>query len=190
MRHESTVELLDLARSGDNSALDRLFARYGPRLKRWAHGRLPHYARSLVDTDDLVQQSLLKTVRNFDRFEVVHADGFNHYLRLTVQNAVRDEIKRARRTPPRELADSSLPSDEQSPLEATIDRLQLRRYELALARLHPDDREAIVARLELGFTHAELAAALGKSTPDAARKACQKAIGRLLALMQDERQGR
>jgi DNA-binding GntR family transcriptional regulator len=47
----------------------------------------------------------------------------------------------------------------------------------------------VVARLEFGFTHSELAAALGKRTPDAARKLCQKAIARLLLIMQDHEAG-
>jgi DNA-directed RNA polymerase specialized sigma24 family protein len=51
--------------------------------------------------------------------------------------------------------------------------------------LSPAEREAVIARFELGFTHAELAAALGKATPDAARKLCVKVTTRLLALMQE-----
>jgi hypothetical protein len=41
-----------------------------------------------------------------------------------------------------------------------------------------------MARLEFGFTHFELAAALGKPSAEAARKLCQKSLARLLDLMQ------
>ena len=40
-RGDSSVDLLLKAQAGDNEALDRLLARYLPRLRRWASGRLP-----------------------------------------------------------------------------------------------------------------------------------------------------
>jgi DNA-directed RNA polymerase specialized sigma24 family protein len=43
------------------------------------------------------------------------------------------------------------------------------RYEKALARLSQGDREAIIARFELGFSGSELAAALHKPTAGATR---------------------
>ena len=66
-----------------------------------------------------------------------------------------------------------------SPLEAAIGREEVARYEAALARLRPEDREAIVARIEMGYDYVELAEALGKPSPDAARKAVQRAVVRL-----------
>jgi RNA polymerase sigma-70 factor (ECF subfamily) len=50
-----TGELLSRAKGGDRAALGALMERYRPRLVRWASGRLPAYARSLLDTNDLVQ---------------------------------------------------------------------------------------------------------------------------------------
>ena len=50
-----TNELLMLAKAGDPVAIERIMSRYLPRLQRWASGRLPSYARSLLDTSDLVQ---------------------------------------------------------------------------------------------------------------------------------------
>jgi RNA polymerase sigma-70 factor (ECF subfamily) len=181
---ETTLELLRRAKIGDPLALGEVCERYRPRLRQWAHGRLPAYARTLVDTDDLIQKVLLKTIRNLDGFEAEHADGFNHYLRVTVQNAVRDEIRRARRQPTRVALDPDRAGDDRSPLEAAIERDRHRRYEAALTQLSTAEREAIIARIEFGFTHRELAAALGKGTSDAARKACRSAIMKLLALMQ------
>ena len=49
---ESTVELLARARAGDEAALNEVFARAIPLLKRWASGRLPRWARDMLDTDD------------------------------------------------------------------------------------------------------------------------------------------
>jgi DNA-directed RNA polymerase specialized sigma24 family protein len=41
------------------------------------------------------------------------------------------------------------------------------------------EREAIIARVELGYSYEELAEALGKPTPDAARKTAHRALVRL-----------
>jgi RNA polymerase sigma-70 factor (ECF subfamily) len=186
---ESSLALLTRAKAGDQSALEALLARYRPRLLRWAHRRLPHWARDLAETDDLVQDTLVKAIRNLGSF-VPDAEGsFQNYLRLAVGNAIRDEMRKARRRPPIEGLDPLVPSDAPSPLERAVGSRRLARYETALARLAPEERDAVVARLEFGFTHSELAAVLGKRTPDAARKLCQKALGRLLALMAEEKAG-
>ena len=63
------------------------------------------------------------------------------------------------------------------------------RYEQALARLKVDDREAIIARVEMGYTYEELAVSLGKPTADAARKAARRALIRLVSEMDDGRRG-
>ena len=69
---ESTATLLSLMRDGDGAARERLVARYLPLLRRWAHGRLPGYARDLNDTNDLVQITLMSALRNLEQFESRH----------------------------------------------------------------------------------------------------------------------
>ena len=58
-----------------------------------------------------------------------------------------------------------------------------RRHELheiaALGRLRPEDREAIVARVEMDFSYEEVAQALGKPSAGAARVAISRALVRL-----------
>ena len=44
--------------------LDLLYLRYLAPLRRWARGRLPQWARDMRDTDDLVQDTLLHTLRD------------------------------------------------------------------------------------------------------------------------------
>jgi RNA polymerase sigma-70 factor (ECF subfamily) len=186
---ESSLALLARARAGDPIALDRLLARYGPRLKRWTHRRLPAWARDLKDTDDLVQDTLIAAVRNLQAFSSDQPHAFQEYLRVAATNAVRDQIRRALRRPSAEALDPDLESADPSPLERVSTRERIARYERALSRLSSADREAVIARLELGFTHDELAAALGKPSADAARKAVRAALDRLLSLMQHEARG-
>ena len=70
-----------------------------------------------------------------------------------------------------------------SPLEAAIGAQEVKRYERALARLKPEDREAIIARIELNLSHQEVAQALGKPSANAARMAVERALSRLLKEM-------
>jgi len=176
---ESTARLLEQVRGGDRVAMDTLFARCLPRLQRWATGRLPGWARGSADTQDLVQEAVLQTFRKIEEFEPRGEGALQAYLRQAVMNRIRDELRRVgRRGTPAEL-DSGLSGDEPSPLESAIGQETTERYERALASLKPDEREAIIARVELGYDHQELAEALGKPTPDAARKASQRALVRL-----------
>jgi RNA polymerase sigma-70 factor (ECF subfamily) len=179
---DDSLTLLKRAQAGDAAALDTLLSRYRPRLSRWAHGRLPRWARDAADTDDLIQNTLVGALRNLNTFQIGAQGGFHLYLRTAIANSVRDHIRVARR---REFAtlNSSMPADEPSALEHVMGAERLARYEVALAALSEDEREAIVARFEFGLTHAELASALGKPTPDAARKHLVRAIRRLLAAM-------
>ena len=183
---ESTFHLLDRARAGDQEALDRLFARHLKPLQRWASGRLPRWARDLADTDDLVQHTLLHTFRTIQDFQPRHVGALQAYLRQAVLNRIRDELRRNRRQPPNTELDEVQLASRDSPLEEAIGREAVERYERALARLKPEEREAIIAKVEMGYSYVELAETLGKPTPDAARKAAQRALVRLAEEMKHE----
>ena len=180
---ESTVHLLERARRGDHTAIDTLFARYLPRLRRWASGRLPRWARDLSDTHDLVQETLLQTFKRVKTCEARGEGAFQAYLRQVVLNRIRNELRRFRRRPQMTDLDSNQITGSPSPLEAAIGGEAVERYEAALADLKPEDRELIIARIEMGYDYDELADAFGRPTPDAARKAVQRAMVRLLEAM-------
>jgi RNA polymerase sigma-70 factor, ECF subfamily len=180
---ESTSYLIDRARAGDQEAMERLFLRHLKPLQRWASGRLPRWARDLADTDDLVQETLLQTFKRIERFESRGVGAFQAYLRQAVLNRIRDELRRKGRQPEATDLDGLEVDQASSPLEQAIGHEAVERYEKALERLTPEDREAIIARVELGYSYEELAEALDKPTPDAARKAAQRALVRLVEEM-------
>jgi RNA polymerase sigma-70 factor (ECF subfamily) len=70
-----------------------------------------------------------------------------------------------------------------SPLEAALGVQALERYESALEQLRPQDREMVVARIEMGFSYAEIAVMLGRPSPDAARVAITRALVRLAEIL-------
>ena len=171
--------LLERARSGDEGATDTLAARWLPRLQRWATGRLPPWARDLAETQDLVQESVFQAFKRIDGFEVRGDGALQAYLRQAVLNRIRMEIRRVGRRPTAGELDSNLTSDDPSPLELAVGRELVDRYEIALARLKPEDREAIIGRIEMGLSNEELAEALDKPSPNAARMAVERALVRL-----------
>jgi RNA polymerase sigma-70 factor (ECF subfamily) len=179
----SSLTLLERAQRGDRGALDDLIARYLPRMQRWASGRLPHRARDLADTQDLVQETVLQVVRKLDTFEVRGEGAFQAYLRQAILNRIREELRRANRRPSRSELDSQAPDEGRSPLDEAIGQEAVERYERALATLRPQDREAVVARIELGCTNQEVAELLGKPSANAARMAVERAIVRLARAM-------
>jgi len=179
----ATQDLLAAAKSGDSRARDELLARYAPRLKTWASGRLPRFARSLLDTEDLVQDILLKTVEGLDRVEVRGPGGFQAYVRQAILNRIRDQIRWAQRRPGPDEVPEDLRDPAPSPLEDAIGADVLARYERAFASLSDADQELLHLRIELGFEPEEIAAMTGKPSRDAARMAVQRALGRLAEAM-------
>jgi RNA polymerase sigma-70 factor (ECF subfamily) len=176
---EATVHLLERARAGDRDALDRLFARFGPELARFARGRLPRWARDIADTPDLVQETLLQVFKHIDRFEHRGDGALRAYMRQALVNRIRNEFRRADRRPAGEPLSDAAPDEAPSPLEEAIGREGIERYEAALARLKEEDRELVIARVELGMTFGEIAAATGRPTANAARMAVVRALLRL-----------
>jgi RNA polymerase sigma factor (sigma-70 family) len=176
---EPTIELVVRAQAGDRMAVEALLQRCLPSLKRWAHGRLPAAARSSLDTGDLVQEAAMHALQRLDTFQPRHVGAMQAYLRQSVINRIRDEIRKITRHPaPGELPEEH-PSDSTSPLEAAISAQSYERYREALGQLKPRDREMVVARVEVQWSLGEIAQRFGMKTSDAARMAVSRALKRL-----------
>src|SRR5262245_8128658 len=180
---QTTIDLLERFKQGDEDAVRLLVERSIPPLKRWARGRLPRWARSLAETQDLVQNAVLRALPHLKNFEARHPGALQAYLRQAVDNHIRDEIRKVKVRPPA----TQLPDDHAdggpSPPERPIGQESLERYEEALKTLRPQDREAIIARVEMQQSYEEIAIALGKPTADAARMAVVRALRSLLKAM-------
>lgn len=173
---ESTATLLSLLREGDESARERLMARYLPMLRRWAHGRLPAFARDLNDTNDLVQITLLSALKNLDQFRSRHEGALLAYLRTSLMNAIRGELRRVGRAG----VVVALPDNTEAlavePSAPRLDSDQWLDYENALARLPAHKREAVLLRLEFGMSYTEIAAALNRPSEAAASMMVSRAL--------------
>jgi RNA polymerase sigma factor (sigma-70 family) len=180
---ESSFDLLQRIRTGDPGALDALLGRHLPSLRRWASGRLPKWARDLADTDDLVQETVIQSVKHLQTFEPRREGALQAYLRQAIMNRIRNEYRRAKRHPAPAELDERQPDAAASPLEEAIGREAAERYDAGLAELRDEEREVIVARIEMGYTFEQVAAALDKPSADAARVALNRALVRLAEKM-------
>ena len=173
------MDLLLKAQSGDDDALNQLLARYLPRLRRWASGRLPWGAPDDAGHGDLVQDAIINALPHLKQLEIRTDRALQSYLQRAVKNPhhrssqTRPTAAGARGNPGRPSAAGT------SPQEAAIGAEALERYERALASLKKEDRQAIVLRVELGLDYEEMATQLGKPSADAARMAVTRAIVRL-----------
>jgi RNA polymerase sigma factor (sigma-70 family) len=177
--HEATAILIARARAGDTPAGQRLFARLLPVLRRWARHRFPARLRDARDTEDLVQDVLLRAFRRIDSFENRGEGAFLAYLRQILLNAVKDEARRAARSPNVLPLDDNIPDAAPSAVERAIGADQLERFENALATLPEEQQQAVILRVEFGYPHAQIAEALGKPSSDAARMMVSRALAEL-----------
>jgi RNA polymerase sigma factor (sigma-70 family) len=183
--HETTAVLIAGARAGDGASRERLFARCLPVLRRWAHHRLPADSRDIGDTDDLVQDVLLRAFRRLDTFEHRGEGAFLAYLRQILLNAVRDQMRRAAQGRAALPLKESIVDRAPSAIEQAIGADQLARFERAVERLPEEQRQAVILRIEFGYTNAQIAEALDRSTPDAARMLVARALASLARALQD-----
>ena len=177
---EPTIELVVRAREGDRIAVEALLQRSIPSLRRFAHGRLPAAARGSLDTGDLVQETVLHVLRRLDTFEPRHVGAMQAYLRQSVINRIRDEVRRIGRHPaPAELP-QDLAADIPSPLEEAVRSEAYERYRSVLVTLSPRDRQMVVARIEAQWSLGEIAQRFNMRTVDGARMAVTRALRRLM----------
>jgi RNA polymerase sigma-70 factor (ECF subfamily) len=156
--------------------VELLFGRLLPYIRRWAHGRLPQWARKGLDTADIVQDVLVRAFSRLDGFEPRQRQALRAYLRQAVRNRILDELRHHQRTGlVVDVDQETLPSDA-SPHADFLSNERWEQYRGGLNRLSESDREAVVARLELGYSYEQIALMTGRRSADAARMAVKRAV--------------
>lgn len=179
----TTAQLLARMKEGDERAVETLFRRLVPVLRRIAHGRIPTRARSHMDTQDLVQIAAARTIPHLKQFDSRAKGSLVAYIRRIMLNELRDEYRRLSRTPEMVELDLELPSDQSDPLQDAIASEVLAAYRAALEQLTQDEQDLIILSIEMGFSHADVAEAMGRPSANAARMAVARALARLVERM-------
>ena len=183
----TSLELLMQAQEGRTSAIEVLFSRLLPDMTAWARGKLPGWARSRADTDDLVQDAFRALYRRRHQFDPRRNRAIRAYLRQAIRNRIRDEVRRANKVEVQGEAGLDTVSPDTSPLEHAISAQNTARYRMALRRLNEVERDLVVGRIELDYSNEQLALVTGKPSADAARMALRRAFVRLAEAMDLER---
>ena len=183
----TSLELVLRANAGDDAAVAALYERYRPRLHRWAHNRLPPAARGALQTDDLVQDTLTHVLGHLTAFNPRHEGAFQGYVRKTLLNRIRDVARSQKRRGTRDALDPDIVADQASPLDIAVGQETLDRYDRALERLRPEDRDLIIARIEMGLGFEEMRVMFEKPSAAAVHMALSRALIKLAEEMAHER---
>jgi RNA polymerase sigma factor (sigma-70 family) len=183
----TSLELVIRANAGEEAAVAALYERYKPRLQRWAHSRLPPMARGALQTEDLVQDTLTHVLGHLTAFNPRHEGAFQGYVRTALWNRIRDIARRQKRRGPSDALDSQIVGTVASPLDIAIGQETLERYDRALEQLKPDDRDLIIARIEMGLSFEDMRVMFEKPSVPAVHMAVSRALIRLAEEMAHER---
>src|SRR5438132_2938222 len=187
---QATRGLLERIGRGDRQALERLLARYRPRLHAFVAVRLDPRLRTRVDASDVVQEVQLEVARNIDAFLRRRAMPFHLWVRKTAYQRVlnlRRDHRRARRSVEREipwpeqsslLLARPLLAGGPSPSQQLAAKELAERVAQAVAELGEDDREILLMRHAEELSYDEIACLL-EIEAATARKRYGRALVRL-----------
>jgi RNA polymerase sigma factor (sigma-70 family) len=187
-----TEMLVGAAQGGDRRALETLFARYLPRVRRLIALRLGHTVADFLTFEDIVQDSMLDVFRNLDKFEERSEARFCNWLAVCVANKVKEHFRRGKakkRSPTLpfaplsggDLTDCILAGDATSPPLLAEGAELAERIDAVLLSMEDDQREAIILARICGMSHDEIARNLDLPTAAAARKLLSRALAVLAA---------
>jgi RNA polymerase sigma-70 factor, ECF subfamily len=201
-RDTDTVELLERAGRGDESACQQLLARHRNRLKQMVALHMDHRLAARVDPSDVVQEALAEACQSLAGYLRDPPLPFYPWLRqITWERLIalhHRHVHAKRRSVGREeRADFALPDESvlalahrltssgSSPSRHLL-RTELReRVQTALAQMRRQDREVLVMRHLEQLTISEIASLLGIQE-GAVKTRLTRALVRLRALLADE----
>ena len=178
-----TMELIAQIRSGDPGAWNHLVERELPPLRRFARGRLPAWARSVTDTQDLVQDVFVRALPRLASWQSESPGALRAFLRKAAANQIVDEIRKARRRTSSSSLLDALCDLAPSPLGRVINDERVSKLRDALAQLSDSDRKLLAARFGSGYRYAQIAVLLRRPSASAARVAVERALDRVAKKM-------
>jgi RNA polymerase sigma factor (sigma-70 family) len=196
----ATFDLLTRWRAGDAEALGILVARDLEWIRAYVHKRLGNApARGFGDTDDFVQEAVMRVLEEGPRFVLADRDCFRTLLATIALNVIRSQhralhaLKRSRSREQAPATDSVLmldgPRAEQTtPDEEAALAEQEEWLRLAFLLLDPEDQAVIDLHWQ-GKSDAEIGGELG-AVANTARMRRQRATSRLTKLVLEIKAGR
>lgn len=198
---DKTRELIALAKDGDESAVNQLWAVYGTRVHWIMRLRMGRELRSKLESMDLTQDALLCALDSLESFTYKNEGDFLRWLSVIAENRLRDNLDRlhadkrdirreVRLDEPRGNTGSKinippLAIDATTPSVIMSRKEELERLEKAIDKLKPEYREVIVLTKVEGLSYKETADKLGK-TSEAVRKLIPRAMAALTTVFESD----
>jgi RNA polymerase sigma-70 factor (subfamily 1) len=192
-----SVELVFQVKKGDNSALNELFRRYLPRLRRVVRIKMGPRLRQCLDPDDLVQETYMVAMSKVSELEIRSQASIMQWLTKIAEYQIRNKIsyiQAQKRDPSRERhirtgdppsADSHISGvvvQHEGPTPSQIlSRSELEELiDACVERLEPQDyREVILLRDYYGSDWEVIREQMDRPTVEAARELHRRAHGKL-----------
>jgi RNA polymerase sigma-70 factor (ECF subfamily) len=192
-----TTRLLELAEAGDASAIDQLFERHLPAVRKNVRCRLRPQTKPRFDSSDVVQETHELARRQLADYLKRRPMSFRLWLLKTAHQRLvdfeRTHLQAAKRSVDRELPLPDASSKElaqqlavsgPSPSDEAAQRERARIVRRCLALLDEHDREVLMLRIFDGLKNAEVAALL-ELNPETTKKRFARALLRLKRLLQE-----
>lgn len=184
-----TSDLLTRAQGGNSEACNNLFDRYRKYLEAFLGGRLPRKARSLMETQDLVQEVYIRALPNLNHFVYRGIGSFWAYLRKIALHYIfevwRSYSNGSKEMPLPEESWLSPAAGDAPPLIGLLEKEQFESYERAVDKLAERKRYAFLMRIELGLDYSTIAKECDYTSADAARMDVRRTIEWLVKEMTD-----
>ncbi len=181
MKGPASADLVERAKAGSADAINELYERCAGRLLAYIRLRMGRELRARLESRDILQATLLKSVEHLADFEGQHSGSLMAWLAKIAEHEIRDRAdyqQRQRRDAAREVAletDAALPAPARSALSQAILTEEAERLEIALESLTPAHREVILLRKFEELPFGDIARRLGKSE-DACRMLLARAM--------------
>ncbi len=175
-----TQYLVALAKDGNRSALNQLCSIYGERVRRIIRFRFDKKLRPKLDSVDIVQDALILALGGLQDFTYRNEGDFLRWLSRIAENKLRDILEKFhadKRDVRKEfpfnkeggstddnIVGAAEAMDTTTPSVIMRKKESLDRLEKALDELKPKYKEIIILKKIEGFSHADIAERLGKST--------------------------
>ena len=200
---DQTIDLLEQARTGDQSAVNALMDRHRNSLRQLVRMRLDQKIQKRVDASDVVQDVLVEANRRLEKYLADPIMPFHLWLRQIAKDRIIDAHRRhrvsAKRSVDREqqlvaprgydqssIHLASLLGDQRlTPAAAALQQEMARKVEQAIGELDEKDCEIIVMRHYEHLTNQEIGKVLDLTEPAASMRYL-RAIRRLRQVMQGE----
>lgn len=189
------THLIYEAKAGSGEALNRLFDRYGARLLSLIRLRMGRSLRQQLESQDLLQQTMLKVFERIDQFDGGGETSLMGWMGAIARNEIRDQVKffhrggrDVARAVPLEAAGDAMAEQLRTEVSRLHFQAQAQALENAIESLDARHREILLLRRFEELTFPQIGQHLGKS-PDACRMLYSRAMAALTFQLQKQQGG-